>query len=354
MKELDFWRGRRVLVTGHTGFKGSWLSRILVAAGAKTAGYALKPTTDPALFVQADIAKTMDSRIGDIRDFDALLSVFRDVRPEFVFHLAAQPIVLESYRDPIGTYSTNVMGTVNIMECARLTDGVHSIVNVTTDKVYENDESGRPFEETTRLDGWDPYSNSKSCSDLATGSYRRSFLAEKGTAVSTARAGNVIGGGDYAPHRIVPDCLRAFAAGRPAVIRNPSSIRPYQHVLEPLFAYLLLARRQAEDPSLAGAYNIGPDDSDCLSTGELANFLATIWGDGACCETAPSRAAPHEAGFLKLSAAKLKKTMGWEPRWNAKKALEQTCAFAKDLIRGEPAGKIMDKQIAAFMKDGAK
>ncbi|MBQ1424053.1 MAG: CDP-glucose 4,6-dehydratase, partial [Lachnospiraceae bacterium] len=267
----DFYRGRKVLITGHTGFKGTWLSAILLAAGADVTGYALDPPTDPSLFDLAGMKERMNSVTGDVRDLPHLLAVFAEVQPEIVFHLAAQPIVRESYRDPVGTYATNVMGTVNILEAVRQTASVRSFLNVTTDKVYENREWAWGYRETDPLDGYDPYSNSKSCSELVTHSYKKSFFAERHCEISTARAGNVIGGGDYAADRIIPDCIRAAEKQEPIVVRNPFSTRPYQHVLEPLSAYLMIAERQYEEPEKAGYYNVGPEDKDCVTTGELAD-----------------------------------------------------------------------------------
>ena len=327
---LDFWKNKRILVTGHTGFKGSWLTEALLLAGAEVTGYALEPPTDPSLFELLKLKDRMRSVTGDIRDLEHLMEVFRETQPEFVLHMAAQPIVRLSYREPVMTYETNVMGTVNICECVRQCPGVRSFLNVTTDKVYENGEKGTGFVETDRLDGYDPYSNSKSCSELVTHGYVRSFLKEQGVAVSTARAGNVIGGGDFAPDRIVPDCVRAAESGSPLVLRNPDSVRPFQHVLEPVMVYLDILEKQAADPSLAGAYNVGPDLSDCVRTGELAQLFADAWNPkeaeregsaaGAGSEGRPGKfrieirpdGGPHEAGFLRLECSKLKKTFGWE------------------------------------------
>ena len=276
MLDLSFYKGKRVFLTGHTGFKGAWLSRILVNAGAVLTGYSLEPPTNPNLFELADLEGKMTSVIGDVRDFASLKAAFDTAQPEIVFHLAAQPIVLTSYEQPHYTYETNVMGTVNILECVRLCDSVRSVLNVTTDKVYENNESGRPIKENEPLDGYDPYSNSKSCSELVTHSYKRSFFDKNGVAVSTARAGNVIGGGDFADNRIIPDCVRAAIASDVITVRNPNSVRPYQHVLDPLYAYLMIAAAQYENPALADYYNVGPDERDCLTTGELATLFCYL------------------------------------------------------------------------------
>ena len=269
----QFYQGKRVLVTGHTGFKGSWLCRILTLAGAEVTGYSLEPPTEPALFRIAGLEDGIDSVIGDIRDLKHLRQVFDRVQPELVIHLAAQPIVRDSYEDPVYTYETNVMGTVNLLECVRLSSSVRSVLNVTTDKVYENREWEYGYRECDPLDGYDPYSNSKSCSELVTHSYQKSFFGKKGCPVSTARAGNVIGGGDFANDRIIPDCVRAAAAGKEIVVRNPYATRPFQHVLEPLFVYLEIMQRQYEDAAYQGYYNVGPDDGDCVTTGELTTMF---------------------------------------------------------------------------------
>lgn len=271
---FDFYRGKRVLVTGHTGFKGSWLCEILLLAGAQVTGYSLNPPSDPSLFELLGLSERMDSRIGDVRDLAHMKQVFEETQPEIVLHLAAQPIVRESYKNPVYTYETNVMGTVHLLECARLCPSVRSLVNVTTDKVYENREWEYGYRETDRLDGYDPYSNSKSCSELVTHSYVKAFFGEETSpAVSACRAGNVIGGGDFAADRIVPDCIRAMQKGEEIAVRNPYSTRPYQHVLEPLYLYLTVAMRQYEDRSFAGYYNVGPDDEDCIATGELLSLI---------------------------------------------------------------------------------
>lgn len=254
MSTWDFYEGKRVLITGHTGFKGAWLSQILLMAGADLTGYALKPPTEPNLFSALGLEKKMLSVEGDIREQEKLWKVIEETQPELVLHLAAQPIVRESYRNPVYTYETNVMGTVNILEGIRRTDSVRSFLNVTTDKVYKNNEWEWGYRETDELDGYDPYSNSKSCSELVTHSYKNSFLNEAGVAVSTARAGNVIGGGDFAEDRIIPDCVRAVSKGQKIAVRNPHSTRPYQHVLEPLGAYLKIVQAQYENPKKAGAY----------------------------------------------------------------------------------------------------
>ena len=344
---LDFWKNRRILVTGHTGFKGAWLCEALTLAGADVTGYALEPPTDPALFSVLGLEDRMHSVIGDIRDLPGLKKVFDEAKPEFVIHMAAQPIVRTSYKEPVYTYETNVMGTVNVMECLRLSDSVRSFLNVTTDKVYDNRELEKGFVETDYLDGYDPYSNSKSCSELVTHSYKRSFLPDGRIAVSTARAGNVIGGGDFAADRIIPDCVRAAAKGVPVVLRNPDSVRPFQHVLEPVAVYLMILERQYKDGSLAGSYNVGPDLSDCVRTGELTQLFADAWGDGFRYEVRPD-GGPHEAGFLKLDCTKLKDTFGWKPEWNIGEAVRKTAEWSKAYLAGEEMQEITDRQIRAF------
>ena len=349
VKVLDFYRGRHVFLTGHTGFKGSWLSRILVQAGAQVTGYSLEPPTEPNLFSMCGVEARMNSVIGDIRDFERLRMAFEDAEPEIVLHLAAQPIVRDSYRDPRYTYETNVMGTVNLLECARLTGGVRSILNVTTDKVYHNNEWEWGYREDEPLDGFDPYSNSKSCSELVTHSYINSFFSEMGVPVSTARAGNVIGGGDFAPDRIVPDCVRAVCKGETIVVRNPHSTRPYQHVLEPLFAYLMIAMRQCGDSRYAGFYNVGPDECDCVTTGALVDAFCRMWGDGAAWENRSS-GGPHEANFLKLDCSKIKRTFGWKPGWHIEQAIEKTVEWTRACLQGQSVADCMDRQIADYLR----
>lgn len=343
----EFYRGKRVLVTGHTGFKGSWLCRILTLAGAEMTGYSLKPPTDPSLFEIAGIGSGLASVIGDVRDLEHLEKVFEEARPEIVFHLAAQPIVRDSYKDPVYTYETNVMGTVHVLECIRKSGCVRSFLNVTTDKVYENREWEYGYRETDPLDGYDPYSNSKSCSELVTHSYQKSFFQEGSCAISTARAGNVIGGGDFANDRIIPDCVRAMKEGRPIGVRNPHSTRPYQLVLEPLAVYLTIAMAQWEDPSLQGYYNVGPDDCDCVTTGELVELFCQCWGEGARWEN-HFAGGPHEANFLKLDCSRVKKTFGWRPRTGIRQAVEWSVLWYKAWLAGEDLTKAMDRQIKEF------
>ncbi len=348
--DFDFYRGKRVFVTGHTGFKGAWLSRVLVNAGAVATGYSLEPPTQPNLFSLAGLEGKMTSVIGDVRDFDALFGAFQTAQPEFVLHLAAQPIVRDSYKDPAYTYETNVMGTVNILECIRRTNCVRSFLNVTTDKVYHNNEWVWGYREEEPLDGFDPYSNSKSCSELVTHSYKSSFFSDGKVAISTARAGNVIGGGDFANDRIVPDCVRSVQAGKAIGVRNPHSTRPYQHVLEPLLAYLMIAQRQYEDGVYAGWYNVGPDECDCVTTGELVELFQKKWGEGFSWLDQAEPGAPHEANFLKLDCSKVKSIFGWRPRWHIDRAIEKTAEWTRVWLGGGDVPAEMDRQIREYME----
>ena len=348
---MDFYKGKRVLITGHTGFKGAWLCQMLINAGAEVTGYALNPPTKPSLFEIANLSGKMNSVIGDIRDLSKLKETFTKIQPEIVFHLAAQPIVRESYKNPVYTYETNVMGTVNICECVRTSDSVRSFLNVTTDKVYLNKEWEWGYRENEELDGYDPYSNSKSCSELVTHSYINSFFKEMNIAVSTARAGNVIGGGDFANDRIVPDCIRAAIKHEDIVVRNPFSTRPYQHVLEPLYAYLMIAQKQYEDIKYAGYYNVGPDDRDCFQTGALVDLFVEHWGEGMKWIDKYD-GGPHEANFLKLDCSKLKKTFGWQPHWDLNIAIEKVVEWSKCWLTNGDIEKCMNKQIEEFMKVG--
>ncbi len=340
---LDFYRGKRVFVTGHTGFKGAWLCTILGMAGADVTGYAFAPAS-PSLCKIIGLEKNMRSICGDIRDLDSLWAAFEKAQPEIVFHLAAQPIVREGYRDPAGTYHTNVMGTVHLLECVRRCGCVRSVLNVTTDKVYKNRQWSWGYRETDRLNGIDPYANSKSCSELVTDSYRASFLASQGVAVSTARAGNVIGGGDFAADRIIPDCIRAVQKGIPVQLRSPDSVRPYQHVLDPLAAYLLIAKRQYEDPGLADSYNVGPDSSDCLTTGQLAELFCQCWGAPARWETV-GRTGPHEDAILKLDVSKIRSVLGWQPKWHVGQAVAETVSWTKGWLDGQNPVYSMERQV---------
>lgn len=347
--DISFYRGKKVFITGHTGFKGAWLCKMLANAGAIITGYSLIPPTSPSLFEIAEIGQDVHSVIGDIRDYSSLKRAFDEAQPEIVFHLAAQPIVRDGYKNPAYTYETNVMGTVNILECVRNSSSVKSFLNVTTDKVYLNKEWEWGYRENEELDGYDPYSNSKSCSELVTHSYKNSFFMDGKTAISTARAGNVIGGGDFANDRIIPDCIRAVQKQEDIIVRNPFSTRPYQHVLEPLYAYLMIAAMQYRDGKYAGYYNVGPDDRDCFQTGALVDLFVKHWGGGIkwvnCYD-----GGPHEANFLKLDCSKLKSTFGWKPHWNLDKAIEKVVEWSKCWLGAGDVRTCMDQEIEAFLK----
>jgi CDP-glucose 4,6-dehydratase len=346
--DLKFYKGKKVLITGHTGFKGSWLSRILINAGAEVTGYSLEASTNPSLFSMAGIEDKINNVVGDVRDYAYLYKVFEENQPEIVFHLAAQPIVRDSYKNPMYTYETNVMGTVYLLECVRQFTCVKSVLNVTTDKVYHNNEWCWGYREDDPLDGFDPYSNSKSCSELVTHSYKNSFFDERQIAVSTARAGNVIGGGDFANDRIIPDCVRAMKEGRIIGVRNPYSTRPYQHVLEPLAVYLEIAAKQYENINYQGYYNVGPDDRDCVTTGDLVDLFVKYWGDGASWENQAEDNAPHEANFLKLDCSKVKSVFGWKPRWHMEECMKMVCQFSKIWLSGGDIPAEMDREIELF------
>ena len=348
---MNFYKGKKVFVTGHTGFKGSWLCKMLVNAGAIVTGYSRGTKKEYSLFEVAEIEKDITSVYGDVRDYAALKAAFDAAQPEIVLHLAAQPIVRDSYKDPAYTYETNVMGTVNILECVRNNSRVRSFLNVTTDKVYLNKEWNWGYRENEELDGYDPYSNSKSCSELVTHSYKNSFFADGRVAISTARAGNVIGGGDFANDRIIPDCIRAAMKHEDIVVRNPFSTRPYQHVLEPLYAYLMIAAKQYEDGNYEGYYNVGPDDMDCFQTCALVDLFVSKWGEGMKWINRYD-GGPHEANFLKLDCSKLKATFGWKPRWNLDTAIEMVVEWSKCWMYGEDVRACMDRQIDVFLKKG--
>lgn len=351
---LEKYKGKKVLITGHTGFKGSWLSKILIDAGAIVTGYGLEPPTSPALYDVLNNSSGMDSVIDDIRNLDRLKEVFLKAQPQIVIHMAAQPIVRASYDDPVGTYETNVMGTVNVLECCRLTPTVKSVVNVTTDKVYRNNEWDKGYVETDYLDGYDPYSNSKSCSELVTHSYYQSFLKDMDIKVSTCRAGNVIGGGDFAKDRIIPDCVRAVAKKEAIIVRNPFSTRPYQHVLEPLFAYLMIAMAQYEDDSYASAYNVGPDDESCVNTGDLTDKFCDLWNKrnpGADLKWINKHdGGPHEANFLKLDCNKLKETYGWHPAWTIDDAMDKLVEWYSIFLSDGNVTECTEKQIKEYVE----
>ena len=345
----EFYKGRKVFVTGHTGFKGSWLCHLLLYLGAEVTGYATLPPTDPSIYELTGLSGRIHSVIGDVRDGEKLKNAMREAEPEIVLHLAAQPIVRESYRNPVYTYETNVMGTVHVLEAVRAVESVRSFLNVTTDKVYQNNEWEWGYRETDPLDGYDPYSNSKSCSELVTHSYQKSFFTDGRCAISTARAGNVIGGGDFAADRIIPDCVRAALTGQDIIVRNPFSTRPYQHVLEPLCAYLMIAMRQYEDNSFSGNYNVGPDDRDCVTTGELADLFCASWGDGMRWINKYD-GGPHEANFLKLDCSRIKSVFGWKSVWRVSEAVERTVAWSRAYAGGEDVTGVMGRQIGGYLQ----
>ncbi len=349
---LEFYKNKRVLITGHTGFKGSWMCQMLLEAGASVCGYALEPEKG-GLFELAGLENGVDSIYGDIRDLENLQKIFERIEPEIVIHMAAQPLVRTSYEAPVYTYDVNVMGTVNVLDCVRRTDSVRSFLNVTTDKVYRNREWEWGYRENEELNGFDPYSNSKSCSELVTSGYRNSFFTGRDIAITTVRAGNVIGGGDFARDRIIPDCIRAAEAGKEIVVRNPHSIRPYQHVLEPVAAYLMIAARQYEDRQIEGSYNIGPEEADCLTTGKLVDAFCEAWKDIMGVEAGwvnRHDGGPHEAGILKLDCAKIKNTFGWKPLWSAYDAIAKIVEWQKEFRTGEGAKAAMIKQIREYQE----
>lgn len=344
----DFWQGKRVFLTGHTGFKGSWLSLWLQSMGAKVHGYALAPPTEPALFNEARVAQSMTQTIADIRDYSALASALSAFKPEIIIHMAAQPLVRYSYEAPVETYATNVMGTVHLLEAARRTASVKAIVNVTTDKCYENKEWAWGYRENEPMGGFDPYSSSKGCSELVTAAYRQSYFQAKGVALASARAGNVIGGGDWAQDRLIPDILRAFEKSEKVVIRNPHATRPWQHVLEPLSGYLLLAERLfADGQPFAQAWNFGPNDADTLTVGEITQQMCELWGEGASWQLDAER-NPHEAGYLKLDISKARTYLSWQPRWNLSTALKNITTWHRDWDAGKDVKALCMQQINQF------
>ena len=345
---LSILKNKSILVTGHTGFKGAWLCHILKLVGACVTGYALEPVSG-GVFEIASVEEGMRSVIGDISDIELLNSVFEKAEPEIVIHMAAQPLVLESFERPVYTYATNVMGTINLFECIRKSETVKSLVVVTTDKVYKNNEWDYGYREIDTLGGSDPYSASKACTEIVTESYRKSFLSNM--PVSTTRAGNVIGGGDVAENRIIPDCVRAAKLREPIIVRNPFSVRPYQHVLEPLFAYLLIATRQLEDVGLSGSYNIGPKDIDHVTTGELTETFCRVWGEGQQWKStySDSNAPPRESNLLKLDCSKMQAAFNWQPVWNVREAVERTVEWEKENDCRGNVKAVMDMQIEEYL-----
>jgi len=349
----EFWNKKRVLITGHTGFKGSWLCLILNKLGSDVYGYALEPPTKPSMFEAAGIDGLVNSYIGDIRDYDKLLHVIQLVRPEIVIHMAAQPLVRESYKNPVETYSTNVMGTVNLLEAIRHAPGIKAVVNVTTDKCYENKEWHWGYRENEPMGGYDPYSNSKACSELVTASYRNSFFNPKdykkhGVAIASARAGNVIGGGDWAEDRLIPDFIRAISNGEEVKIRSPYAIRPWQHVLEPLGGYMMLAEKLYTDgPKYAEAWNFGPDDRDAKNVEWIAEKFCSLWGKDAS-YAIDKNPQPHEANYLKLDCSKAKTELGWTPKWDIEKALGSIVDWYQAWINKNDTRELSLQQMKAF------
>ncbi|MSN24630.1 MAG: CDP-glucose 4,6-dehydratase [Geobacter sp.] len=349
----DFWRGKKIFLTGHTGFKGSWLCLWLNSLGAQVTGYALEPPTDPSLFGLARIDELVTSVIADVRDGERLAFEMAKAAPDIVIHMAAQPLVRDSYKIPVETYTTNVMGTVNLLEAVRRTPGVQAVLNVTTDKVYENREWPWGYRENEPFGGYDPYSNSKACSELVTAAYRSSYFnpAEydrHGVALATARAGNVIGGGDWAGDRLIPDILRSILAGEPVLIRNPQAIRPWQHVLEPLSGYLLLIQKLCEDgSSYAGGWNFGPAEDDVRPVEWLASRICQLWGDQAAYIIDDGK-HPHEAHYLKLDCSKARAELGWRPKWNLEKTLESIVAWTRSCLDGSDLRGVCLRQITEY------
>jgi CDP-glucose 4,6-dehydratase len=353
MVDTTFWKGKKIFLTGHTGFKGSWLSLWLHAMGAEVTGYALDPPTEPSLFKLCRLDEIVTSIIGDVRDLDRLKREIVAAQPEIIFHMAAQPLVRDSYRIPVDTYEINVMGTVHLLESVRCCANIKSVVNVTTDKCYENREGSVGFRESDPLGGYDPYSSSKACSELITAAYRSSFFNPKdyslhGVAIASARAGNVIGGGDWAADRLIPDCIRALLKNESIVLRNPEAIRPWQHVLEPLSGYLLLAERLCSDGvSFSGAWNFGPGNDDARSAGWIVQRLCSLWGDGAAYRR-DMGVNPHETSYLMLDSDKAFNELGWAPRWSLERALESIICWSAAYRRGLDVRQKCMRQIKEY------
>lgn len=352
----SFWKDKRVFLTGHTGFKGSWLSLWMQALGAEVTGFALSPPTSPSMFEVANIADGMKSIIGDIRDLAALQNAMHEVNPEIVIHMAAQPIVRYSYTNPVETYATNVMGSVHLLEAIRNTKGVKAVVNVTSDKCYMNREWVWGYREEDAMGGYDPYSNSKGCAELLTAAYRSSFFnpqnySNHGVAVASARAGNVIGGGDWASDRLIPDFIRAIVAGDKVVIRSPNSVRPWQHVLEPLSGYLLLAKKlYTQGSQFAEAWNFGPSDSDAKSVAWIIDYLVDKWADGAGFKVDQFEINPHEAHFLKLDCSKARMSLGWKPQWDISETIQRICLWHKAHLSGQDMKTYTLNEIEQYQK----
>uniref|UniRef100_UPI0039EF759A CDP-glucose 4,6-dehydratase n=1 Tax=Bordetella sputigena TaxID=1416810 RepID=UPI0039EF759A len=348
MPSPAFWRGRRVLLTGHTGFKGAWLAIWLERLGASVCGIALAPATTPNLFDLAHIGDRLQSHLSDVRDMAALDRIVNAFQPEVVLHLAAQPLVRASYDDPVFTFGSNVMGTVHVLEAARRVGSVRAIVAVTTDKVYRDQRTFFPYRETDTLGGHDPYSASKAAAEIVISSYRDAFLRSAGIPLASVRAGNVIGGGDWSRDRLIPDAVRAWQDGGTLQVRNPAAVRPWQHVLEPLNAYLCLAERLWDQPTLADAYNIGPDGHDVRSVRDIVELARTVYGEGAVEFGAAQADAPHETHYLSLETAKARHVLGIEPRWSAADAVRLTMEWYRKLKQGGDARELCHAHIDSF------
>ena len=348
--DKDFWQGKRVFLTGHTGFKGSWLSLWLVSLGAKVKGYALSPPTSPSLFIEANIDSIIDSQIADIRDQDTLHESMTKFSPDILIHMAAQPLVRYSYDEPIETYEVNVIGTAKVLEVARSCPNLKAIVNITTDKCYENDERAEGYKEDDPMGGYDPYSSSKGCAELVASSYRRSFLQDQGVGLASVRAGNVIGGGDWADDRLIPDILRSFENGSPVVIRNPKATRPWQHVLEPLSGYLILAQRLYEEQKkYAEGWNFGPNEQDVKPVDWILDKMILKWPNSSW--KLDSNSSPHEAGFLKLDIAKAKAKLGWNPVWELSHTLEKIIGWHRAWLDKKDMQPVCLAEIKEYTRD---
>lgn len=351
MNQLNFWKDKRVFLTGHTGFKGSWMAIWLSQLGAKVRGYSLNPPTKPSLYVEAKIDDLIESEINDIRDYEILSKSINDFSPEIVIHMAAQPIVRASYEIPLETYETNVMGTANILQASLQSSSIKAVVNITTDKCYENKEQNIAFCETDPMGGYDPYSSSKGCAELITSAYRDSFYKKRGIGIASVRAGNVIGGGDWAQDRLIPDILKAFESNIAVVIRNPKSTRPWQHVLEPLSGYIILAEKLYNDPiKYSESWNFGPNSEDILSVDKILDHMIRIWPNNTW--KLDDNKNPHEANFLKLDITKAKSKLGWHPKWNIEKSLERIVLWHKTWLSNEISTQtICIKEIEEYIKD---
>lgn len=359
MIDASFWKGKRVFITGHTGFKGSWLTLWLESMGAELKGFSLNPPTTPSLYESASVDDLIDSTIGDIRDFEKLHAAIAEFKPEIVFHMAAQPLVRLSYDEPVETYSTNVMGTVHLLEAVKRVGGVKAVVNITSDKCYENREWVWGYREHEAMGGYDPYSNSKGCAELVASAYRNSFFNEKdyarhGVALASVRAGNVIGGGDWAKDRLIPDILRSFENQQTVIIRNPHAIRPWQHVLEPLSGYIAIAQRlYNEGPAFAEGWNFGPREDDAMPVQFIVEAMVKIWGEGAAW-LLDGDEHPHEAHYLKLDCSKARMRLGWQPRWNLVETLERIVKWHKAWIAGEDMLIRTRNEISEYMNTSLK